>query len=213
MRQVARSIYERLLSDYPVLVCCKESIEEAFRLLKECFAGGGKVLVCGNGGSAADAEHIVGELMKGFLMKRELGSDMEIKFRAAFPEDWEYLTRHLQGALPAISLVSQTAISSAFINDVTADMVFAQQVYGYAKPGDILIGISTSGNARNVTCAVKVAKVSGVGTIGLTGKDGGLLKDLCDAAIRVPADETYKIQEYHLPVYHALCAMVEAEFF
>ena len=170
-------------------------------------------MVCGNGGSAADSEHIVGELMKGFLKKRQISEKEKDKLKSLFPGEWDYLSKNLQGALPAISLVSHPALSSAFINDVAADMVFAQQVYGYAKAGDVLLGISTSGNAKNVANAVMVARAAGMKTIGLTGGKGGFLQSLCDVTIRVPADETFKIQEYHLPVYHALCAMLEEEFF
>lgn len=206
-------ILDKLMEQNPVLQSCRNSIEQAFNIMRECYINGGKVLICGNGGSASDSEHIVGELMKGFILKREIDNADREKLKEAFPEDWEYLTSNLQGALPAISLVSQSAISSAFINDVAADMVFAQQVYGYGKRGDVLIGLSTSGNSRNVVNAVKVAAVFGLKTVGMTGKSGGKMKDLCDATIAVPADETYRIQEYHLPVYHALCAMIEAEFF
>jgi len=213
MKRAVREIFEKLFSRIPELEVCREDIENAFSLIKQCYENGGKVMTCGNGGSAADSEHIVGELMKGFVLRREIcDRDKEI-IRAAFPEEADYLCENLQGALPAISLVSQTSISTAFINDVAADMVYAQQVYGYARKGDILIGISTSGNAANVANAVKVAKAFGVKTIGMTGKGGGLLKDLCDITIKVPSDITFKIQEYHLPVYHAICAAVEAEFF
>ena len=207
------NVIERLMLDIPALQVCREGIEDAFDQLKKCYSNGGKVLICGNGGSASDSEHIVGELMKGFLLKRKIIEDDVSKIKALFPEDCEYLSNHLQGALPAISLVSQSSISSAFINDVAADMVFAQQVYGYAKQGDILIGLSTSGNSKNVVNAIKTAKAFGLATIGMTGEGGGMMKELCDVLIAVPAMETYRIQEYHLPVYHAICAMIECEFF
>ena len=213
MQEQARKILQDIIINYPGLACCAEQIWQAFVLLRQCYANGGKVLICGNGGSAADAEHIVGELMKGFLRRRELPPDRIAKFQAACPDDWSYLTKNLQGALPAISLVSQTAFATAFINDVTADMVFAQQVYGYAQAGDVLIAISTSGNSRNVLNAVKVAKVLGASTIGLSGQTGGRLIQCCDVNIAVPATSTARIQELHLPVYHTLCAMIEAEFF
>jgi D-sedoheptulose 7-phosphate isomerase len=213
LNQEAVEIINHLFDNYPQLSVCKESIEEAFLILKQSYEEGGIVLVCGNGGSAADSEHIVGELMKGFILKRKICcEDIDI-IKSLFPDDCEYLSTHLQGALPAISLVSQPALSSAFINDVAADMVFAQQVYGYAKKGDALIGISTSGNTMNVINAIKVAKAFGIKTIGMTGKMGGVMKELCDVTIQVPLLETYKIQEYHLPVYHAICAMLEVEFF
>lgn len=213
MKQSVEEIFNQLFEQYPQLRVCKESIKKAFLILKQCYSEGGKLLVCGNGGSAADSEHIVGELMKGFLLKREIYSKDVERIKALFPDDYAYLCGHLQGALPAISLVSQSAISSAFINDVAADMVFAQQVYGYAKRGDVLIGISTSGNAENVINAIKIAKAFNIKTIGMTGQSGGLMKEFCDITIQIPAVETHKIQEYHLPVYHAICAMLEAEFF
>ncbi len=206
-------IFEDLFKRFPQLSVCKQDIEKAFEVLKDCYEKGGGILVCGNGGSAADSEHIVGELMKGFLKKRPIYEKDKESLKTWFPNEWEYLSNNLQGALPAISLVSQTALSSAFINDVAPDMVFAQQVYGYAKEGDVLLSISTSGKAKNVVNAVMVAKVLGVKTIGMTGEKGGLLQGLCDVTIRVPSDETSRVQEYHLPVYHALCAMIEEVFF
>lgn len=213
MKISARSILNKLMEEYPQLQCCSNSVETAFQVLHECYLHEGKLLICGNGGSASDSEHIVGELMKGFLMRRKVSEEIAEKFKNTFPDDGEYLSEHLQGALPAISLVSQSAISSAFINDVAADMVYAQQVYGYGKEGDVLVGLSTSGNSKNVINAFKVAKVLGVKTIGMTGENGGLTNDLCDVIIKVPSKYTYKIQEYHLPIYHALCAMLECEFF
>jgi D-sedoheptulose 7-phosphate isomerase len=188
-------------------------IEEASRLLVEAYGQGHKVLTCGNGGSAADSEHIVGELMKGFMLRRPVPDELRHRLRAQFAELGDVLADHLQGALPAISLVSQAALISAFANDVAADMVFAQQVYGYGQPGDVLIGISTSGNSLNVINAIRVARTLGVKTIGLTGRTGGAMLSLCDVCIRVPSDQTYEIQERHLPIYHALCMVVEEEFF
>ena len=188
---------------YPELECCKDDIEKALQLMIETYKNNGKILLCGNGGSASDSEHIVGELMKGFLLKRQV-TDERLS---------QEMKENLQGALPAISLNSQTALMTAFNNDLNPDFVFAQQVYGYAKANDLLIGISTSGNSENVLNAVKVANSMGVKSIVLTGKDGGKLKNLATVSICVPANETYKIQEYHLPVYHYLCAKVEEEFF
>lgn len=213
MKPKVKHIFEELFTGYPRLGECRRSIGEAFTLLKRCYENGGKVLICGNGGSAADSEHIVGELMKGFLLKRELDGEAVEKLKNAFPEDGEYLSRHLQGALPAISLASHSALVHAFINDVAPDMAFAQQVYGYARKGDVLIGLSTSGSSKNVVNAIKASRAFGLGTVGMTGADGGALRDLCDITIRVPARDTYAVQEYHLPVYHALCAMLEEEFF
>ena len=192
-----------LFERYPQLNICKNDIENALSLMIDTYKKGGKILVCGNGGSSADADHIVGELMKGFLKSRKVTD-------ARIPKD---LREKLQGALPAISLSAHTSLMTATINDNDADMVFAQQVYGYAKDNDLLIAISTSGNSKNVVNAVKVAKSLGVKTVALTGKTGGELKQLADVTICAPSTETYKIQEYHLPIYHYLCASVENEFF
>ena len=194
---------ENLLKRYPGLISCKEAIENALKLIIDTYEKGGKVLVCGNGGSAADSEHIVGELMKGFMSKRPVLDER-------IPEE---LRKSLQGALPAISLPSQCAILSAYINDVDPDMMYAQLVFGYAKEKDLLIGLSTSGNSKNVVNAVKVAKAMGAKTVAFTGKNGGKLMELSDVTINVPECETYKIQEYHLPVYHYLCAATEKYFF
>ncbi len=206
-------ILDALVQRAPGLNECAADIQAAFELLAATYRNGGKLLICGNGGSAADSEHIVGELMKGYLAKRPLPDALRQKFNAVFPDDGAYLADHLQGALPAISLVSQSSLLTAFANDVAADMIFAQQVYGYGRPGDVLLAISTSGNAANVVRATQVARVMGIHPIGLTGRRGGALKGLCDIAIRVPADETPFIQEYHIAVYHTLCAMLESEFF
>lgn len=194
---------QELLNRYPKLSECSECIENALELIIETYKNGGKVLVCGNGGSAADSEHIVGELMKGFMKKRPV-NDKRI------PEE---LRKSLQGGLPAISLPSQCAILSAFINDVDPEMMYAQLVYGYAKENDLLIGISTSGNSQNVVRAVEVAKCIGVKTLSLTGAKESKLSELSDVTIRVPETETYKVQELHLPVYHYLCAKTEEYFY
>lgn len=192
-----------LLNRYPCLNQCRESIEKALELIINAYKNGGKILVCGNGGSAADCEHIVGELMKGFMKKREV-EDIRI------PEE---MRKNLQGALPAISLPSQCAVLSAFINDVDAEMMYAQLVYGYAKKDDLVIGLSTSGNSKNVVNAIEVAKCLGVKTLSLTGKNESKLSEISDVTIRVPETETYKVQELHLPVYHYLCAEVEKAMF
>jgi D-sedoheptulose 7-phosphate isomerase len=209
----ADKILETLITEYKKLELCKLNIWDAFLLLRDCYSSGGKLLICCNGGSAADSEHIVGELMKGFLLKRFLKEEECDKIKSNFPDEWEYLSRGLQRALPAISLVSHTSLSSAYANDINSDMVFAQQVYGYGKEGDVLLGISTSGNSKNIVNALKVAKAFGLKTIGLTGGEGGKMKELCDVSIIAPAAETHKVQEYHLPIYHTLCAMLEVEFF
>lgn len=185
----------------------------AYDLLSKSFREGGKLLVCGNGGSASDSEHIVGELMKGFKSKRILSKEVRQQFVDCFGEDGNFLADNLQGALPAISLTSHHSLATAYANDVNPDMVFAQQVYGYGKAGDILIGLSTSGNSDNVVHAVKTAQVLGMKTIGLTGRSGGKMKDLCEVTLSVPEDETADVQERHLPIYHALCTMLEIAFF
>lgn len=205
-------VLEKLLKGRPALNPCAADIEAAFHLISESFKSGGKLLLCGNGGSAADCEHIAGELMKGFLLKRPLPEARRRAFHA-LGEQGAFLGEKLQGALPCIPLTGCAALSTAFANDVDPLLVFAQQVYGYGRPGDVLMALSTSGNADNVRAAVYTAKALGLKTIGLTGEDGGALYKLCDVTIRVPESETYLVQELHLPVYHGLCAMLEDAFF
>ena len=207
------SVICRLIDRYPELDACLPDIQRMLETVSSCYRGGGKLLLCGNGGSAADSDHIVGELMKGFMSKRPLSSEERGEFAAMFPEDGPYLAGHLQGALPAISLTSAAALTSAYANDVAADMVYAQQVFGYGRPGDALIGISTSGNSPNVIRALQTAKVRGLATIGLTGRNGGRMAEICDLTVRVPRDSTPDIQERHLPIYHAVCMWLEKEFF
>ena len=204
---------EQLISTYPELDICATDIAAVFNTLRDCYRNGGKLLTCGNGGSAADAEHIVGELMKGYLLKRPIPEEMRAKLIDISPRDGDHLADHLQGALPAISLVSQTSLLSAIANDTAADMVYAQQVYAYGREADALIGLSTSGNSRNVIYAMQVARALGLHTIGLTGPTGGALKPLCEVCICVPTESTPSIQERHLPIFHVLCAMLEEEFF
>jgi D-sedoheptulose 7-phosphate isomerase len=204
---------ENMTRAYPDLAVCQPEVQYAFDLLSESYRKGGKVLLCGNGGSAGDSEHIVGELMKGFTSKRPVPEAVRSMLSKAFPEDGEYLSNHLQGALPAISLVSQTSLITAFANDVAADMIFAQQVYGYGLKGDVLIGISTSGTSKNVVHALQVARAMSLRTIGLTGRSGGKMKAVCDVTICVPAESTPEVQQRHIAVYHALCLMLEEEFF
>ncbi len=194
---------KELLQRYSNLTNCKVSIEKSVDMIINTYENGGKILVCGNGGSAADCEHIVGELMKGFLSHREVTDER-------IPED---IRKNLQGSLPAISIPSQCAILSAFINDVEPSMAYAQMVYGYAKENDLLICISTSGNSKNVVNAAEVAKAMNIKTIAMTGDRDSLLSNICDVTIQVPETETYKIQELHLPVYHYLCAETEKHFF
>lgn len=182
-------------------------------MIKASYEAGGKLLVCGNGGSASDSEHIVGELMKGFMLRRPVPVGFRERLSALYTLEGEKLSNSLQGALPAISLASHTSFLTAYANDVSAEAMFAQQVYGYGKPGDVLLGLSTSGNSVNVLRAAQVAKALGMGTIGLTGRSGGKLRELCEVSICVPYDLTPDIQERHLPVYHALCLMLEEAFF
>ncbi|MGI5854826.1 MAG: D-sedoheptulose-7-phosphate isomerase [Candidatus Merdivicinus sp.] len=205
-------ILDDLIAHYPVLASCSESIQTAFWLMRDSFRQGGKLLICGNGGSAADCDHITGELMKGFLLKRPLPAEHKAAL-CQMGEAGQLLAEKLQRALPCIPLTGCPALTTAFSNDVDPLLTFAQQVHGYGRPGDVLLAISTSGNAKNAILAVYTAKAAGLKTIGLTGSAGGKLCQLCDTAIRVPENETFRIQELHLPVYHALCAMLESEFF
>lgn len=202
-----------LIRRYPDLSELVPVLNEVFCLWRDSFAAGNKSLICGNGGSASDSEHIVGELMKGFLLRRPVDSAFLDKATAQFGEHGNYLASNLQGALPAISLTSQQSLLTAFANDVAFDMAYAQQVYGYGQPGDVLVALSTSGNAQNVVHAVQVAKLRSLVTIGFTGRDGGKLAGLCDVTIQVPEDETYRIQERHIAIYHTLCIMLEETFF
>jgi D-sedoheptulose 7-phosphate isomerase len=200
-----------LIIRYPILESAESTVRSAFELLKNAYMAGGKLLVAGNGGSAADSEHIVGELMKNFVRKRSLPQNFMTALQDNPAES--YLSEHLQPGLPAISLAGHPGLSTACINDIDGNIVYAQQVYILGKPGDIFLGISTSGNAKNVWYALLTAKAVGLKTIGLTGGLGGMLAKAADVAIVVPENKTYKIQELHLPVYHTLCLMLEEYFF
>ena len=219
MKESTYAAVDTLIARYPALAVCAADVRAAVETLVDSWRAGGKLIVCGNGGSASDAEHIVGELMKGFLLPRRLGEDLLEKLHAVCdatnPKTVDYLMQNLQGALPAISLPSQLAISTAFSNDQAPDLTFAQQVLGLGKPEDVLLGITTSGNSKNVLYAFRMAKALGMKTIALTGASGGkcVSGGYADITIKAPADETYMIQEYHLPIYHALCIAVEEEFF
>lgn len=204
---------EELLVRYPVLTSVKAEIKEAYEILENCYENGGKLLIAGNGGSCADAEHIVGELMKGFVKRRAVSEEFAQKLLKADPVRGKELADKLQGGLPAIALTGHPGLSTAFLNDVDGSFIYAQQTYGYGKKGDVLLGISTSGNSQNIMYAMAAARAMGMKTIGLTGRDGGQLKETADTAIVVPENETFKIQELHLPVYHALCLMLEERFF
>ena len=202
-----------LLNRYPQLSNCKEDIVKATNTIIECYEKGGKVLLCGNGGSCADCDHIVGELMKGFLKLRPLSDDKKAQMKSNCDLVDDELLSKLQGGLPAIALPSIAGLNSAFCNDVDPELIYAQSLMSLANENDVLIGISTSGNSKNVYGAVKVAKALGIKVVGLTGKTGGKLNDAADICIRVPETETFKIQELHLPVYHYICAAVEEHFF
>jgi D-sedoheptulose 7-phosphate isomerase len=204
---------QQLIDRYPSLSGIGDHIKNAGELLIKSFSSGGKLLLAGNGGSAADCEHIAGELMKSFAKRRSPPSGYVAELEKVDPECGAWLGPRLQGALPAIALTAHTGLSSACINDIGGDIVFAQQVYGYGKTGDVFLGISTSGNAKNVVYAAVTARAKGLKTIALTGGSGGSLVKYADAAIIVPEKETYKIQELHLPIYHALCLMLEEHFF
>ena len=202
-----------LVERYPSLESAKNDIVAAYLLLEESYENGGKLLVAGNGGSAADAEHIVGELMKGFKLSRKPETDFAERLVAENQELGSVLAENLQGALPAIALDGHPALSTAFMNDCEPLLCFAQQVNGYGKSGDVFLGISTSGNSKNVLYAATTAHAKGMKVIGLTGAKDSKLKDMSDVCIKAPQTETYMIQELHLPIYHCLCLMLEDKFF
>lgn len=204
---------QKLFNRYPNLAVCKRQLEETYEILETAFAQGRKLLVCGNGGSASDSEHIVGELMKEFKLKRKVFADQAETMKRIHPEMGAVLAENLQGALPAISLTGHSSLTTAFMNDSEPELIFAQQVNGYGKEGDVFLGISTSGNSRNVLYAAVTAKAKGLKVVGLTGQRESKLSALADVCIQVPEVETYKIQELHLPVYHCLCLMLEDHFF
>lgn len=202
-----------LMERYPTLQPVRDAIEESYEIIQACYEAGGKLIIGGNGGSCADAEHIVGELMKGFKLYRHVDEKMADALRAVDLELGEELASALQGGLPAIALSSHPGLNTAFLNDVNGEMMYAQQLNALGKPGDVFLGISTSGNAKNVQYAAITAKAKGMKVIGLTGKTGGKLNALADVNMVMPCEETYQIQELHLPVYHVLCLMLEEHFF
>lgn len=204
---------ETLIERYPVLEDVKKDVNLAAEKLIECYKQGGKLILCGNGGSSSDCDHIVGELMKGFLKMRPLSAEKKSQMLKNCPLlDDETLSK-LQGGLPAISLPNISGLNSAFCNDVDPELIYAQSLVSLGNKNDILLALSTSGNSKNVFAAAKVAKGLGLTVIGLTGKTGGKLKEVCDLCICAPETETFKIQELHLPIYHFLCAKVEEHFF
>ena len=204
---------DTLINRYPNLIVCKDSVIKAYEILEDSYSKGGKLLVCGNGGSASDSEHIVGELMKEFKLKRKVYAAQAEIMKTIDLELGTTLAEHLQGALPAITLTAHSSLITAFMNDSEPVLVFAQQVNGYGNPEDVFMGISTSGNSANVLYAAITAKARGLKVIGLTGAKENRLMKFADVCICVPETQTYKIQELHLPVYHCLCLMLEDKFF
>ncbi|XHR30480.1 MAG: SIS domain-containing protein [Chthoniobacteraceae bacterium] len=211
LKTISLEAAQNLVCRYPALSRVAESLTTAAAMICKCHRNGGKLLVCGNGGSASDAEHIVGELVKSFSLPRPIPAEDAAKLR----HPWlpEGVAEKLERGIPAIALTGHPALSTAICNDIAAELVFAQQVYVYGKPGDVVIGLSTSGNSQNVIRAMEVARAFGLGTIGLTGIKACVMDSCCDVVLRAPAEETFKIQEYHLPLYHTLCIMVEREIF
>ena len=206
-------IREEFFERYPALESCRGEFDAMYEACVRAYESGGKVLVAGNGGSAADAEHIVGELMKSFLVRRPADAALCAALQEKFGEEGARIAGNLEGALAAVPLTSMPALSTAFLNDVDPLLVFAQMLSGYGRKGDVFIGITTSGNSKNILNAFMVAKAMGITAVALTGEGGGSSLSLADICVRVPEMETFKVQEYHLPVYHALCAMLEARFF
>lgn len=212
MKQEVLAVFEELFERYPDLDYLRNDIDTAFHIMADTYKAGGKVMTCGNGGSCSDSEHIVGELMKSFTFKRRIKPEVYANLVAAGEMGVE-LTAYLEGALPAIALTGHPSLTTAYLNDTNPQMTFAQQVYGFGTKGDTLITISTSGNSKNCLYAAETARAMGIKVVSLTGETGGKLAAVSDVTIRVPSTVTFKIQEYHLPIYHALCAMLENEFF
>ena len=212
MKETTEKIYEELFERYPVLGCIKNQILHTFEMLKVTYENNGTLYCAGNGGSSSDCEHIVGELLTSFKKRRAIDEKTKNSL-LSYGEEGEYVFSKLEGSLPALSLISQTGILTAFANDKSWDTAFAQQLYGLSKEGDCLLVLSTSGNSKNCVYATLVAKAKGLKTIAFTGANGGKLKEICDECICAPETETYKVQELHLPIYHCLCATLEEEFF
>lgn len=202
-----------LMKRYPVLEACKEEIIGGYELMEERYKNGGKLLIAGNGGSAADSEHIAGELMKRFKIPRSIPEDLKKKLIEIDSVRGENLSKNLERPLMAIPLVAHEALTTAYINDVDGLGVFAQQLYGFGRAGDVFLGITTSGNSQNVMSATVVARALGIKVLGLTGENGGELSQVANVCVKVPETETYMVQELHLPVYHCWCLMLEDKFF
>ena len=213
MKEQIYKILDNLLFRYPVLEDQKDNILGVYNVLENSYANGGKLLIAGNGGSAADSEHIVGELMKAFIKPRKLNVDFQSRLKEVDENLGQVLADNLQGALPAIAITGHVGLSTAYLNDCNPLLSFAQQVNGFGNKGDVFLGISTSGNSENILYALVTAKARGMKTVGLSGRDGGKMKAYCDEIIIVPEKETFKNQELQLPVYHALCLMLEERFF
>lgn len=203
---------KELIERYPSLSVCEKDLQEGLKIIIDSYTNGGKLLVAGNGGSAADSDHITGELLKSFVKKRNPDKDFLKELSSIDSSTGAYLSDKLQGSLPAIALTNNSALMTASLNDVDGNVMFAQQVMGFGKPEDVFLGISTSGNSKDIVYAMVVAKAKGLKTIALTGRDGGKLKEIADVSIIVPEHETFKIQELHLPVYHVLCLEIEEHF-
>jgi len=213
MKETTKEIINDLGRRYPKLINIKLDIDLTIEALKKMYFSKNKILICGNGGSAADSLHIVGELGKGFVLPRNVQKDSQNKLRELFPEEADYFINNLQEGISSISLVNEVALMTAYGNDKNSDLIFAQQVYVQGKENDILFAISTSGNSKNVINAIKIAKIKGIKVISLTGRNGGEIKKLSDININVDEKETFKIQEYHLPIYHNICLALENELF
>lgn len=213
MKENVKQHLKLLLERYPVLSCAEADIAAAYECMRASYEAGGKLLIAGNGGSAADAGHIVGELMKGFVKKRPLSAAEKEALKAADPLMGSELSEKLQEGLPTISLTEHAALTTAYGNDADPLLCFSQQLWNYGRPGDVFLAISTSGNSRNLLYAAAAARAKGLKIIALSGRDGGKIRAMADVSIVVPAQETYQIQELHLPVYHCLCLMLEDSFY
>lgn len=213
MNKIQESYINALIQRFPILEVCRQDLICAYGILVKSYCNHGKLLVCGNGGSASDSEHIAGELMKEFILKRKISAELSDALIKVDPALGGVLAENLQGALPVISLTGHYSLTTAFMNDSIPLLVYAQQVNAYGKAGDTFLGISTSGNSPNILYAAVTAKAHGLKIIGLTGESTNKLENFCDVCIHVPEKETYKIQELHLPIYHCLCMMLENQFF
>jgi Phosphoheptose isomerase len=208
-----RAFISSLIDRYPILIDIESEIGDAYMVMRECYQNGGKLIIAGNGGAAADSEHIVGELMKAFKLPRPLNAAMVQKFKEVDTVRGKILARELENPLPAIALVAHEALSTAYINDVGCNGAFAQQLLGYGKSGDVFLAISSSGNSENIINAAVAAKVLDMKVVGLMGITGGILKNFCDRVVCVPEKETFKVQELHMPIYHCWCMMLEDYFY